>query len=422
MKTVIIGAGLAGLSAAHVLKDNYIILEAASRPGGLCKTEIKGGFTFDYTGHLLHLRHKETEKFILKHTHVKMNRLSRKSVIFSKGVYTKYPYQANNYGLPPATIEENLTGFIRAKLAGKEDKSNFKNWCMSVMGEGISKNFMLPYNYKLLKHPLDKVSLSWLGRFVPRPEIEDIMKGIEEIGKEGAGYNAYFYYPDRGGIESVVRGIYEPVKEKVILNTAVKKVDLKNKIVYSASGEMKYDRLISTMPLKKFLKITGNAVYIKAAAGLKARTVYSLNVGFKSKNPTDINWTYVPEPEYPFYRIGFPHTFSPYNAPSGLSSVFAEVSIKGAVSKNINAEIINGLVKMKVLEKKSDIKTTLPLLLPDAYVIYDNYRDSTVPELEKKLSTQGVVLAGRWGRWEYSSMEDAIIEGFEAGKKAGEAR
>lgn len=418
MKTVIIGAGFAGLSAAHILKDNFIILEAGVRPGGLCRTEVKGGFTFDYTGHLMHLRHKQTEKFILKHTPVKMNKIKRKAVIFSSGVYTKYPYQANNYGLPTETVEENLTGFIRAKLNNKEDKSSFKNWCLSVMGEGISKNFMLPYNSKLLKHPLDKITLSWLGRFVPRPEIDDIINGIEEKGKEGAGYNASFYYPERGGIESVIRGIYEPVKDKVILNTAVKKVDLKNKIVYFPSGEIKYDKLISTMPLKKFLMLTGNSGYIRAAKGLKARTVYSLNVGYRTENPTDVNWVYVPEPKYPFYRIGFPHTFSPYNAPAGLSSVFAEVSVKGEVPKNTDSQIINGLIKMKVLKKKSDIKVLLPLLLPDAYVIFDSYRDSTVPEIEKKLSAQGVILAGRWGRWEYSSMEDAVMEGFEAAKKA----
>ncbi|HNZ28539.1 MAG TPA: hypothetical protein PKJ42_00970 [Candidatus Goldiibacteriota bacterium] len=98
--------------------------------------------------------------------------------------------------------------------------------------------------------------------------------------------------------------------------------------------------------------------------------------------------------------------------------MFAEVSVKGAVPKNIDSEIIKGLIKMKVLRNKSDIKTSLPLLLPDAYVIFDSYRDSTVPEIEKKLNAQGVITAGRWGKWEYSSMEDAVMEGMQAAKKA----
>jgi protoporphyrinogen oxidase len=31
----------------------------------------------------------------------------------------------------------------------------------------------------------------------------------------------------------------------------------------------------------------------------------------------------------------------------------------------------------------------------------------------------GIYTAGRWGNWEYSSMEDAILEGFEAAELAG---
>ena len=56
MKTLIIGAGFAGLSAAHALRGKCSVIEAAGRPGGLCRTETAGGFVFDYTGHLMHLR------------------------------------------------------------------------------------------------------------------------------------------------------------------------------------------------------------------------------------------------------------------------------------------------------------------------------------------------------------------------------
>jgi UDP-galactopyranose mutase len=50
----IIGAGLAGLSAAYHLKDNYIILEKENRIGGLCRTEFIDGFRFDYAIHILY--------------------------------------------------------------------------------------------------------------------------------------------------------------------------------------------------------------------------------------------------------------------------------------------------------------------------------------------------------------------------------
>ena len=58
---VVLGAGLAGLSAAFHLQDHLdvVVLEREDRPGGLCRSIIKDGFTFDLTGHLLHLRRPE---------------------------------------------------------------------------------------------------------------------------------------------------------------------------------------------------------------------------------------------------------------------------------------------------------------------------------------------------------------------------
>ncbi|MBU1626261.1 NAD(P)/FAD-dependent oxidoreductase, partial [bacterium] len=53
-KIVIIGAGLTGLSTAYFSKNSTIILDKNEVPGGLCCSYSEDGFTFDYTGHLLH--------------------------------------------------------------------------------------------------------------------------------------------------------------------------------------------------------------------------------------------------------------------------------------------------------------------------------------------------------------------------------
>ena len=56
---VILGAGLAGLSTAVHLRRagyrRYALVEREARPGGLCRSETRDGYTFDYTGHFLHL-------------------------------------------------------------------------------------------------------------------------------------------------------------------------------------------------------------------------------------------------------------------------------------------------------------------------------------------------------------------------------
>ena len=50
---VILGAGLAGISAAYHLTKGYEIFEKESSIGGLCRSVTKDGFTFDYGPHIL---------------------------------------------------------------------------------------------------------------------------------------------------------------------------------------------------------------------------------------------------------------------------------------------------------------------------------------------------------------------------------
>ena len=52
--TLILGAGLAGLSAAYHIGDAAEIYEALDYVGGKAKSEQFEGYTFDVTGHWLH--------------------------------------------------------------------------------------------------------------------------------------------------------------------------------------------------------------------------------------------------------------------------------------------------------------------------------------------------------------------------------
>ena len=71
-KIVILGAGLAGLSAAfHIEREknklknvDYEIFEKEMKAGGLCRTEVINGFSFDNSGHLLHLKNEYTRTLI----------------------------------------------------------------------------------------------------------------------------------------------------------------------------------------------------------------------------------------------------------------------------------------------------------------------------------------------------------------------
>ncbi len=86
---VILGAGLTGLSTAFHLEDvSSLILERESEVGGLCRTHEEAGFTFDCTGHLLHLKTDEVRDLVKRLLPDTFTTHERRAQIFSKGVFT----------------------------------------------------------------------------------------------------------------------------------------------------------------------------------------------------------------------------------------------------------------------------------------------------------------------------------------------
>ena len=100
---MVLGGGLAGLSALWHLQqlghtDSHLF-EKESRVGGLTRSEQLNGFTFDYTGHLLHFKNETVKQLVSQLLDGNLHSVTRNSWIFSKGVYTRYPFQTNLYGL-----------------------------------------------------------------------------------------------------------------------------------------------------------------------------------------------------------------------------------------------------------------------------------------------------------------------------------
>jgi hypothetical protein len=58
------------------------------------------------------------------------------------------------------------------------------------------------------------------------------------------------------------------------------------------------------------------------AAGLRHVAVINVNLGVARERLTDMHWAYFPEPEFVFYRCGFPANFSAETVPSGCSSIY----------------------------------------------------------------------------------------------------
>src|SRR6478672_2135158 len=114
-RVVILGGGLTGISAAYHLKRPWLLLEKEARLGGHARTDVTRGFHFDKTGHWLHLRDPYTKGLVADLLPDQMVPVERKARIFSHGVLTRFPFQANLHGLPPGVVSECLLGFLAAQ-------------------------------------------------------------------------------------------------------------------------------------------------------------------------------------------------------------------------------------------------------------------------------------------------------------------
>jgi len=413
---------MAGLSCAYHLKtDDYLLVERSDEPGGLSRSVKHEGFVFDHTGHLLHLRNPYTLQLIPKLLGDNLALHQRNAAIYSSHTYTAYPFQANTYGLPARVIKECVRGFVDAQLSARpapksSRPESLRSWVLRSFGKGFAKHFFFPYNQKLWTVTPDVLTAEWVAPFVPRPSVEEIVAGA--LGTQGKqfGYNASFYYPKEGGIQALAFAFAKEIKN-IRLNTEATGIDLARKEVRLSTGEViRYEHLVSTLPLAKFLQIASPLPKEIAALRktLRWSSVYNINLGIGRSNLSERHWIYFPEKKYRFYRVGFPMNFAKTMTPRGCSSMYVEIAyVPGHPPNDRDAmrQSIAGLRDSGLLTAKDKIVTTKILHIPTAYVIYDKNRTSASRRILSYLESEKVHSIGRFGAWKYSYMEEAILEG-----------
>ena len=420
---VILGAGLTGLSAAYHLEklgcSDFVIYEKNNTAGGLLRSHHEAGFTFDYTGHLLHINDAYFRSFLEDITSFdNFNLVQRNAAVFSHNTLTDYPFQMHLYGLPKEVIYECIIGFTERKKNMKNPR-NFYEWVLKYFGTGMGNHFFFPYNSKILSYDIKKVVPSWTGRFVPQTSLEAILTGAFEPKQSAVGYNSSFYYPKKGGIAFLIDALQKKLTTKIVANHEAIHIDTHNKIVHFSNGKTEqYSHLISTAPLNNLLNITttkSNSSRTNAMSKLICNSVLNFNLGFNCIPSLKNHWIYYPEQKYPFYRLGFWHTIAPSSVPTGMGALYGELSYlshqtspqelttKLALSKKIILNMLNLSSANIVIEKN--------LTLENAYVIYDTWRENNLIKVLDSLKSDSIYSTGRFGAWKYSSMQEAVLDG-----------
>jgi len=432
-QTLILGGGMSGLSCAYHLRKNYRLFERSDEPGGLSRSIKQDGFVYDHTGHLLHLRNPYTLKLIPKLLGDNLVLNHRRAWIYSHDTYTPYPYQANLGGLPMHVIRDCISGLVEAQLAashmatglpaqGRATPESMRSWVLRTFGKGFAKHFFFPYNEKLWTVPPEVLTAEWVAPFVPRPAIGDVIEGIMSDPTKTYGYNATFYYPKQGGIQSLAFAMAKGLPN-LHMNSEVASIDFQKKEVQLSNGEtFTYTFLVNTLPLVRLLRMMkALPTEIKADLDkLRWSSVYNINLGVKRAQISDKHWIYFPQKKYAFYRVGFPMNFAPAMTPPGCSSMYVELAHQpqNAVDeKKAMRDTLKGLRDCGLLKKNDEIISTCILRIPVAYVTYDINRTACTNRILSFLESENIFSIGRFGGWKYSYMEEAILEGQQTAEK-----
>lgn len=421
--TLILGGGLAGLSAAYHSTGDHLVLERESRVGGLCRTNWYDGFGFDLSIHILFTRRPDLATLICDdllggafHEH------ARSSWVYSHGRYTGYPFQSSLYGLPPEVIGDCLLGLIRAHLAPPAGMpENFAQWARATFGDGIADHFFLPYNERVWATPPEEMDYTWIADRVSVPDLEEVVRGALEPPEVRWGPNATFWYPTEGGIEALPRALAARIDpERLWLDTEVVAIDPRGRTVTTATGgTVGYEHLVTSLPLPVLVRLVGGApdAVREAAAGLRWNTVYTVVLGVRRPEISDQDWVYLHEDQFLFHRISYPMNFSPSLAPEGCSSVMAEISHsshRDVSGRDLVGETIAGLRRMGVLRDDDELPVARVAPINPAYVVYTLDHREAVETIHAWLATQGVHSVGRFGEWQYFNMDQSIASGRDA--------
>lgn len=409
IKYLIIGGGISGLTLANYLKDNYLIIEKENEVGGYCRTIKKGNYIWDYAGHFFHFKTDEfKEKFL--------NVIPKEDIIYQdkctkilyKNDLIDYPFQTNIHQLEKQEFIDCLYDLFNKEEKDKYD--NFLDMLYGKFGKGIVEKFLKPYNEKLYAIDLTELDVDAMGRFFPYADKEAIIKNMKSNSNNS--YNNIFLYP-KNGAGSFIKVLSDNLaKDKILLNTSVKSIDLTNKkVVLSNDKVIEYDYLINTISLPNFIKLTNENLNL--ADSLSYNKVLVFNLGFNKKsNLVNEHWLYIPSKDCNYYRIGFYDNILNQDK----LSMYVEIGYgKNDIIDNKEIEkqlclTLDNLKKQNIIDDTFKLEEYVSIVMDPAYVHINSKTDKEVKEYFKDLENKNVYSIGRYGGWTYCSMEDCMLE------------
>ena len=415
---VILGAGIAGISAAYHLKqkgENSVIFEKDNDWGGLCGFLEIDGFRFDRFVHFTFAKDEKIAELFAKssplyaHPPVSYN--------YWRGCWLKHPAQNN---LAPLPIEEKvkiIDSFVNRPRKDVAEISDYAEWLRVQYGDYFAENFPFAYTRKYWGVEAKQLETKWVGNRLHVSPLPEVLRGAFAEQQENFYYTKFMNYPKKGGFRSIMNACRKGLdirltKKAVRIDTAVKQVEFADGTVEN------YDNLISSLPLPEIIKMISDVPenVQNAAKQLRWTCGYQVSLGFNRPDVAKYLWFYIYDEDVPPARVYSPNLKSPDNAPEGCSSLQAEIFFaNGAkvVDKNIILQKTVEKLKEICQFNDSDVVVKDIRFEPYANIIFTPEIYESRKVVREWLQARDIKTIGRFGEWDYLWSHQA----FESGMK-----
>jgi protoporphyrinogen oxidase len=432
-RVVIIGAGPCGLACARELdrlgRSNWVILERNKHAGGLASSVVDpAGFTWDLGGHVVFSHFGEFDALLEEVMDGEILRHDRSSYIRFADRWVPYPFQNNLRHLPQEVISECLNGLAAAP--GGNGQMDFASWMRAVFGDGITRHFMDPYNFKVWATAPSQMSATWIAERVPVIDYERVLANIREGRDDVAwGPNNRFVFPATGGTGEIYSRLARRMATRIRYEAEVVEVDPNRHTVRLSDGEeVSYDSLVSTMPLDLLVRTLREPpeALRSAAANLRHNGVYVVGVGYEAPLADEKSWSYFPQANVPFYRATNFAKYAAANVPDADTTRYCSYMTETSFSDQkpeprygLEERVEAGLRMAGVIDGRPDVSSVHVETIDYAYPVPTLDRDKALAVIQPWLMNKGILSRGRFGSWKYEigNMDHAVKMGIDAARK-----
>lgn len=443
-KVLIIGAGVAGLSAGRALSQNgykVAIYEAESSVGGMSKSLKMFDQIVDIGPHRFFSKDKRLNDFWSAHTYGESENVSRLTRIFYNNKFFYYPLRGFDALFKLGIIESTLCvlSFIKAKIKPFGGNS-FESWVANAFGYRLYSIFFKSYTQKLWGIECKDLDSDFARQRIKGLNLYEAIKSafVGDKSKKHKTLVDEFSYPKKGcGVvyENMAKEILQNGGE-ILCDIEVSGIITKDKRaigIRTSGGDIYGDIVISTAPFRDMvLSLDELDSAIKdLAQNLKFRNTILVYVEVDcTKNAEsntdsaqkifDDNWIYVHSKNIATGRItNFANWTQDLRCGRNESILCLEYWANDDENLwNLSSDEIINIAKKDLLDSNlvahsSQIKRTHALKIHKSYPVYEKGYKQNLSKIYNALDDfKDLHFIGRNGAFKYNNQDHSLLMGL----------